>query len=48
LEELVQANTSGKEFIYLSPDAEEELQEVDPENCIYIIGGKLSYLLLFI
>ena len=39
LEELVAENNSGKEFIYLSPDAEEELQEVNPEQCIYVIGG---------
>lgn len=28
-----------KEFIYLSPDAEEYLENVDPINYVYIIGG---------
>lgn len=28
-----------REFIYLSPDADEDLEEVDPAKYIYIIGG---------
>ncbi|CAD8118354.1 unnamed protein product [Paramecium sonneborni] len=42
LEELIQQNQEKgikKEFIYLSPDADTYLESVDPEQCIYIVGG---------
>ena len=39
LEDIVRNNLSQKEFIYLSPDADEELDSVDPQKFIYIVGG---------
>jgi Trm5-related predicted tRNA methylase len=32
-------HTSKKEFIYLSPDADEEVNDVDPEKFIFVVGG---------
>lgn len=39
IEDIVRSSKFTKEFIYLSPDAEDELDTVDPEKFIYIIGG---------
>ncbi|CAK64500.1 unnamed protein product (macronuclear) [Paramecium tetraurelia] len=42
LQDLIQESLEKgiqKEFIYLSPDADTYLESVDPEQCIYIVGG---------
>jgi hypothetical protein len=39
----VRNSDTKKEFIYLSPDAEEEVTDTDPEKYIFIVGGTTSY-----
>lgn len=39
IQQIVSNYKIEKEFIYLSPDADEELEEVDPQKYAYIIGG---------
>ncbi|KAM3142527.1 hypothetical protein pb186bvf_005429 [Paramecium bursaria] len=39
LQELINSNKFNREFIYLSPDADEYLDDVDPTKYVYVVGG---------
>ena len=39
IQDIIESKTFMKEFIYLSPDAEEYLEDVDPNTSIYVVGG---------
>lgn len=39
LDEIIKNDPSKKEFIYLSPDADEDLESIQPDKYKYIVGG---------